>query len=82
MDLGGHLASIHTPGEYMALEAATMASGVTDSVFIGGYDDECHMGTMGADGTNDLCAAAARLRTQNRRAGRAGRKGAWRHSRP
>ena len=49
VDLGGHLASIHTPGEYLALEAATAMSGVTDAVFIGGYEDECHAGTMGAE---------------------------------
>ena len=46
-DLGGNLASIHTPGEYLALQAATLDAGVTDAVFIGGYEDECHAGTLG-----------------------------------
>ncbi len=49
-----------TPTEIITADAPQAVADLDDpdSVFIGGYDDECHMGTMGAAGPNDLCAAA------------------------
>ena len=56
VDMGGHLASIHDRAEYNALTAATQVSGVTNSVLIGGYEDDLPGGGKGqwqwTDGSN------------------------------
>ena len=40
VDMGGHLASIHDRAEYNTLTAATQIAGVTNSVLIGGFEDD------------------------------------------
>ena len=47
VDMGGHLASIHDRAEYNTLTAATQIAGVTNSVLIGGFEDDLPGGGKG-----------------------------------